>query len=175
MLLPSLRTWRISAAGPPASHEPDVDDLLLAAQALSLNARRSRSSAGRLNLVPLPALAIMNERDAAGQTAPGARSARIVMLAQCDGQRVLFMNPALVADGEPARPTIEPLAVLAQQWSGELILIASHASLAGALARFDFSWFVPSLVKYRRSFTQVLAISLFLQLFALVGPFSSRS
>ncbi|MBC7484443.1 MAG: type I secretion system permease/ATPase [Rhizobacter sp.] len=156
--------------GWPASHEPDVDDLLLAALALGLKAKRSRSSAERLELVPLPALAIMSDGVAGSAPACKAGVVRIVMLAQCDGQRVLFMDPAATADGEAAQPTIEPLAVFAQQWSGDLILITSRASLAGALARFDFSWFIPSLIKYRRLFSEVLAVSLFLQLFALVSP-----
>ena len=156
--------------GWPASHEPDVDDLLLAALALGLKAKLSRSSADRLELVPLPALAIMSDGVAGSAPARKAGVVRIVMLAQCDGQRVLFMDPAATADGEAAQPTIEPLAVFAQQWSGDLILITSRASLAGALARFDFSWFIPSLIKYRRLFSEVLAVSLFLQLFALVSP-----
>ena len=112
----------------------------------------------------------MNERDAAGQMAPSARSSRIVMLAQCNGQRVLFMDPARAAAGEAARPTIEPLAAFAEQWRGALILITSRASLAGAPPRFDFNWFIPSLVKYRRLFGEVLSVSLFVLLFALVSP-----
>ena len=48
--------------------------------------------------------------------------------------------------------------------------MTSRASLAGSLAKFDFSWFIPSLVKYRRLFGEVLLVSLFLQLFALVSP-----
>ena len=91
-----------------------------------------------------------------------------VVLAQCDGQRVLYQDPSGAAHG--GRPVIEPLAAFAERWTGELILFASRASLAGELARFDFSWFVPSLVKYRRLFAEVLVLSLFLQLFALVSP-----
>src|SRR5207237_1860281 len=64
----------------------------------------------------------------------------------------------------------QSLDAFAAEWSGELILIASRASLAGQLARFDFSWFIPSLVKYRKLFGEVLLVSLFLQLFALVSP-----
>ncbi|MEO7548524.1 MAG: type I secretion system permease/ATPase, partial [Ramlibacter sp.] len=89
-----------------------------------------------------------------------------VILAQCDGQRVLIQDPVAAM----ARPTIEPVAAFTAQWTGELILIASRASLAGDLAKFDFSWFIPSLVKYRRLLGEVLLISLFLQLFALVSP-----
>jgi ATP-binding cassette, subfamily B, bacterial HlyB/CyaB len=60
--------------------------------------------------------------------------------------------------------------VFAAQWTGELILITSHASQMGALAKFDFSWFIPSLVKYRKLLGEVLLISFMLQLFGLVSP-----
>ncbi|WP_372659437.1 cysteine peptidase family C39 domain-containing protein, partial [Hydrogenophaga sp.] len=114
------------------------DDLLRAAKHLGLKAKLSRSTPQRLQLTPLPALAVMRGSDA---------GLRVVILAQCDGQRVLFQEVA--GDAAPGRPTIEPVEVFASQWSGELILISSHASTVGALAKFDFSWFVPSLVKYR--------------------------
>ena len=68
------------------------------------------------------------------------------------------------------RPQIEPLADFEAQWTGELILIASRASLAGELAQFDFSWFIPSLVRHRRLLGEVLLVSLALQLFALISP-----
>ncbi len=147
--------------GWPASHRPSIGDLLLAAQQLGLKAKRIRSSADRLRLAPLPALALLND---------GNGRRRMVVLAQSDGQRVLYLDPAAAVAGEPAQPTIEPLEVFAAHWRGELILITSRASLAGTLARFDFSWFVPSLVKYRRLLGEVLMVSLFLQLFALVSP-----
>ena len=151
-------------------HSPcSRQDLLFAARHLGLKAKTVRSSADRLSLVPLPALAFMND-------------GRVLVLAQCDGQRVLFLDPAsdlssakqavagAGAGDSPARPTIEPLEVFAQHWSGELVLLSSRASLAGTLARFDFSWFIPSIVKHRRLLGEVLLISLFLQLFALVSP-----
>jgi ATP-binding cassette, subfamily B, bacterial HlyB/CyaB len=139
--------------GKPASEPLDANDILLAAKHLGLKAKRSTSSTDRLNLVPLPAMALLND-------------GRWVVLAQCDGQRVLFQDASSTA----SRPTIEPLEAFAAQWSGQLILVTSRASLAGELAKFDFSWFVPALVKYRRLFSEALVVSLFLQLFALVSP-----
>jgi subfamily B ATP-binding cassette protein HlyB/CyaB len=160
--------------GWPASHEPSTDDLLLAAKHLGLKARLSRTSAERLSLAALPALALMRSEDGA---------VRPVVLAQCDGQRVLFQDPSgavqvlrqaqdarALRQAQGSRPVIEPLSVFEAQWTGELILITSRASLAGELAKFDFSWFVPSLVKYRKLLGEVLLVSLFLQLFALVSP-----
>lgn len=139
-----------------ASETPAISDLLRAAKHLGLKAKLSKSSPDRLQLNPLPALAVMRTDDA---------SLRVVILAQCDGQRVLFQDV-----NQEGRPTIESLEVFAQQWTGELILISSRASLAGELAKFDFSWFIPSLVKYRKLLGEVLLISFFLQLFGLVSP-----
>ena len=135
------------------SHAPSVTDLLLAAKHLGLKAKRVGTSNERLHLTPLPALALLESEDGAP---------RVVVLAQCDGQRVLFQDPSGAIQG--GRPVIEPLEVFAAQWRGELILITSRASLAGELAKFDFSWFIPSIVKYRRLLGEVLLVSLFLQL-----------
>ena len=131
-------------------------DLLHAAQHLGLKAKPSKTTPERLALNPLPALAVMRTDDG---------SLRVVILAQCDGQRVLFQDME-----QQGRPTIESLEVFAQQWAGELILVTSRASLVGELAKFDFSWFIPSLVKYRKLLGEVLLISFFLQLFGLVSP-----
>nr|WP_297354054.1 type I secretion system permease/ATPase [uncultured Caldimonas sp.] len=139
--------------GLPPSQPLSTRDLLLAAKHLGLKAKLTRTSADRLSLTPLPALALLND-------------GRVVVLAQSDGQRVLFQDTS----AEVSRPTIEPLDVFAAQWSGQLILITSRASLAGELAKFDFSWFIPSLVKHRKLLGEVLLISFFLQLFALVSP-----
>ena len=145
-----------------ASTPATDDELLGAAKQLGLKAKISRTSADRLALAPLPALAKLV--DAHGDQ-------RWVLLAQCDGQRVLFQDPAAEGGG---RPTIEPVEAFLQQWApsgtGLLLLATSRASLAGDLAKFDFTWFIPSLVKYRRLLGEVLTVSLFLQLFALVSP-----
>ncbi len=136
-------------------HDPFTpQDLLLAAKSLGLKAKPVRSSPDRLGVTPVPALARMSD-------------GRLIVLAQCDGQRVLVMDAA-AADG--ARPTVQPLAAFAAQWSGELILVTSRAALAGELAKFDFSWFIPAIVRHRRLLGEVLLISFFLQLFALISP-----
>jgi len=133
-------------------------DLVRAARHLGLKAKLAKSSEERLQLAPMPALALLRTEDGAPP--------RVVILAQCDGQRVLVQDPSAV----PSRPMIEPLSVFAGQWTGDLVLISSRASLMGELAKFDFSWFVPAIVKYRRLLGEVLLISFFLQLFGLVSP-----
>jgi subfamily B ATP-binding cassette protein HlyB/CyaB len=149
------------ALGKSRSEPVTTEDLLLAARHLGLKARLRRTAPERLSLTPLPALALMHV-------------GHVVLLAQCDGKRVLFIDPSAPSGSAGVAtlglPTIEPLESFAARWGGRLILVASRASLTGALAKFDFSWFIPSIVKYRRLFGEVLVVSLFLQLFALVSP-----
>ena len=68
------------------------------------------------------------------------------------------------------KPLLLSLADFAARFSGQLILVASRASILGSLAKFDFTWFIPAVIKYRRIFLEVLAVSIVLQLFALITP-----
>ena len=45
------------------------------------------------------------------------------------------------------------------RWDGELILFASRASLAVEAQRFDFTWFIPAVIKYRKLLLEVLLVS----------------
>jgi ATP-binding cassette, subfamily B, bacterial HlyB/CyaB len=134
-----------------------IQDLLHAARHLGLKAKMSAPRPERLAMTPLPALARMKSEE-------GQVTMRI--LAQTDGQRVLLQDPSIPG----GRPTIESMDTFIAQWSGELMLIASRASLVGSLAKFDFSWFIPAMVKYRKLLGEVLLISFILQLFGLVSP-----
>ena len=140
-------------------------DLLRAAKHLGLTAKRVTTTAERLPLTPLPALALVRVPAQAGSAAP-LEAEQTVILAQCDATRVLIQGSA----ESGGRPVIESLEVFKSRWSGQLILITSRASLAGELAKFDFSWFIPALVKYRKLLGEVLLISFMLQLFGLVSP-----
>ena len=128
-----------------------VTQMLLAARHLGLKARRTRVAADRLAQTPMPALAPMVD-------------GRFLIVARCDGDRLLVQDPATT------RPEVLALAEFAANWCGELILFTSRASLAGELAKFDFTWFIPAVVKYRKLLGEVLLVSFVLQIFALVTP-----
>lgn len=56
-------------------------------------------------------------------------------------------------------------------WSGKVIFLARRMGLRESLQqKFDIGWFVPSLIKYRKLFGEVLIASFFLQLFGLITP-----
>lgn len=128
-----------------------VAQILLAAKRLGLKARQVRTEFSRLAQTPLPALAIDGQGD-------------IFILARVDAEQVLIQDPC----GE--RPQVLSRAEFEARWNNELILFTSRASLAGELAKFDFTWFIPAVVKYRKLLGEVLLVSFVLQLFALVTP-----
>ncbi|WP_296649141.1 type I secretion system permease/ATPase [Thiobacillus sp. 63-78] len=135
-----------------ASGEPfGRHEILLAARHLGLQAKSVRTSVERLDRTPLPAMAVDSE---------GGH----FILARFDAGK------ALIHDPRAERPQVVSRDELLARWSGELILFTSRASLVGVMAKFDFSWFIPAVVKYRKLLGEVLLVSFVLNLFALVTP-----
>ena len=67
--------------------------------------------------------------------------------------------------------TLEQPDGLLPQLSGEMVLITRRVGGPGVNpATFDFSWFLPSIWRYRNPLSYVLLASLFVQLFALITP-----
>lgn len=129
----------------------DATDLVLVARRLGMKARIVALRAASISRTPLPALVL-------------DREGRHFILAKTDGKTALVMEPGAVA------PTVCLLEEILARSSGTMILFASRASIAGELARFDFSWFIPAIIRYRRLLLEVLGVSLVLQLFGLVSP-----
>jgi len=129
----------------------DEQSLLLAAKQLDLKARIIAQPVSRLAMINLPALAL-----------------------QPDGQHFIIAkisdSQALIHDIAGQRPKTIALADLEAMYAGRLLTATSRASVLGQLAKFDFRWFVPAVIKYRKIFAEVLLASLFVQLFALVTP-----
>lgn len=128
-----------------------MTEVLLAARKIGLKAKRISSSPKRLAHLPLPAMA-------------QSHSGQFFILARVDGDSVLLHDP------QNNNPQRLGLATFASLWNGELLLARSEASLAQDLGRFDFTWFIPAIVKYRRLLGEVLLVSFVLQIFALLTP-----
>jgi subfamily B ATP-binding cassette protein HlyB/CyaB len=126
-------------------------EILLAAKKLGLKVKAVHVRPERLEMTPLPALA----RDTCGT---------YFILAKVEGGQVLIQSPI---SGRPERLTLPELL---KNWQGELLLFTSRTSIASELSKFDFTWFIPAIVKYRKLLLEVLLVSFVLQLFALVTP-----
>jgi subfamily B ATP-binding cassette protein HlyB/CyaB len=125
--------------------------LIAAATSLGLKVRALATRFDRLPTTPLPALALCQDGS-------------WLVLAQADAERVLVQDPT------QGVPRILPRADFESRWAGRLLLVASRASLVAELARFDFTWFIPAIVKHRKLLGEVLAVSFVLNLLALATP-----
>jgi len=128
-----------------------LQELLLAARKSGLKARAVHTRIARLQHSPLPAIAI-------------DRDGTFFILARVDKERALIQDP------RSARPEVIGFDELERRWAGQLVLVRSSNAISGESSRFDFTWFVPAIVKYRKLLGEVLLGSFVLQLFALVTP-----
>lgn len=126
-------------------------ELLRAAKHLGLKAGMQTIPGSNLAGIPLPAIA---------KWADG----RYVVLAKVDGDRALIQDPVA------GRPVVLSREQFESAWSGVLLLCTKRANLRVQDMKFDFTWFIPAIVKYRRLLGEVLLASLFLQLFGLLTP-----
>jgi subfamily B ATP-binding cassette protein HlyB/CyaB len=126
-------------------------EVLLAAKSLGFKARRLSSGVERLQQLPLPALGI-------------DRDGLFFVIAKADSQRVLIQDAL-----EPG-PKIVPVVDLASRWAGDVIVLAKDGAVNADSSRFDFTWFIPAIIKYRRLLGEVLVVSFFLQIIGLVSP-----
>jgi subfamily B ATP-binding cassette protein HlyB/CyaB len=125
--------------------------MLRCARELGLKARSLKSRWERLSLAPSPAIAVL-------------RNGTFLLLGKASKEEAVVQLP-----GEP-RPRLMTRAEFEAVWSGELVVMTRRAGLAELSRRFDISWFLSAMHKYRLVLARVLVASFFLQLFALVSP-----
>ncbi|MBN8196032.1 type I secretion system permease/ATPase [Thalassospira povalilytica] len=130
-----------------------IEDLQLAAKRLKLKSRIVQSSWERLAKTNLPAIAEI-------------KNGSFVIIAKLDAEQ----GKVLVQDPIAGRAVAVDKAEFEDKWSGRLLLATRRAAILGQGGKFDISWFVAALSKYRRIFIEVLIASFFLQLFALISP-----
>src|SRR5262249_27242581 len=126
-------------------------EILRAAKRAGIKARRVSTTWARLAKTPLPAIA-------------EHREGRFFVLAKVGPDRVLIQDPLA------NRPLTVDREQFAAAWTGRLILLTRRAGLLQADRKFDFAWFIPAILKYRRLLAEVLVASFCLQIFALVSP-----
>jgi len=126
------------------------DDIVKVARKMECKARTVTSSMKRLQKIGLPAIA----KD---------KNDQFFIIGKINGDQVLIQRPF-------ESPASWSLQDLEKEWSGVLILITPRSILVGKERAFGFSWFIPSIVKYRKLLMEVLLASFFIQIFALVSP-----
>jgi subfamily B ATP-binding cassette protein HlyB/CyaB len=125
-------------------------EMIRCARDLGLKARAWRTGWSRLARTPLPAIASL-------------RDGGFMLLAKASGDKVLVQSPQ-------TGPTLLTREEFVAVWDGGLISMARRAGLMDVARRFDITWFLGAIHKYRRLLGEVLVASFFLQLFGLISP-----
>lgn len=126
-----------------------------AAKDLGLKARLITADETKFSQLPLPAVVILKN----GSYAVAVRQ---------EQGRVIIIDPY------KPQPFSIPLENFFSVWSGKIILVTKRAGLAEKDRKFNLSWFIPVMWRYKRFFGQVLFVSLLLQLFGLASPFFTQ-
>ena len=131
-----------------------AEHVVRAARRLGLKANLiANQTTKRLTTIPLPAIVELKDG-----------SFYVVTHRSADGQ-IRIVNPLA------RQQAVETLETFGERWSGRAILVTRRAGGAGVDPKlFEFSWFLPSLWRYRKPLGHVLIASVFVQLFALVTP-----
>lgn len=128
-----------------------AETLVRAAKRLDLKARIIKSRWKKLDGTPMPAIAELSD-------------GRFILLGGLREGKLLVQDAASGQTAALDQSQFEEL------WTGRLILVTRRTKILGKGSKFDISWFIPAIVKYKRLFIEVLVASFFLQLFGLVSP-----
>jgi subfamily B ATP-binding cassette protein HlyB/CyaB len=126
-------------------------EMLRCAKDLGLKARAYRTDWSRLSRTPLPAIASLHDGG-------------FMVIAKASEDKVLVQSPL------STKPALMSRSELNAVWDRGLIVMTHRAGLQNLARRFDVSWFLGAIHKYRRLLSEVLVASFFLQMFALVSP-----
>ena len=87
-----------------------------------------------------------------------------MLLGKASEDKIIVQAP------DSPRPTLMTRGEFEAVWDGRLVLMTKRAGLTDLTRRFDITWLLGAIHKYRRLLSEVLVASFFLQLFALVSP-----
>lgn len=121
-----------------------------------VRARSVRATFEKLERMPVPALA------------NGPNGWFLIGRVQ-GGEALIQLATAGAGAGGPAIRKVDR-AALEAMWSGELVLVTTRENVPGQAGKFDVTWFIPQIVKYRRLIGEVLLITLALNLLGLAAP-----
>jgi ATP-binding cassette, subfamily B, bacterial HlyB/CyaB len=128
-----------------------IPEMLRCAKGFGLKARSLTTKWARLANTPLPGIAVL-------------RDGGFLILGKAGDDKIIVQAP------NSPRPTMMTRAELEAVWDGRVLLMTKRAALTDLARRFDITWFLGAIHKYRRLLSEVLLASFFLQLFALVSP-----
>src|SRR5882672_6237719 len=121
-----------------------IADMIRCAKEFGLKAREVKSSWARLATTPLPVIAALKDGG-------------FLLLGKLGEDKVVVQSP------KSPRPELMTRAELEAAWDGRIVLMTRRAGLMDMGRRFDVTWFLGAIHKYRKQLGEVLLASFFLQ------------
>jgi subfamily B ATP-binding cassette protein HlyB/CyaB len=128
-----------------------IPEMLRCAKQFGLKARARETTWKRLAHTPLPAICSL-------------RDGGFLILGKVSEDK------AIVQGALSPKPELMNQADLEAIWDGRIVLMTRRAGLVSLSRRFDITWFLGAIHKYRRLLGEVVLASFFLQVFALISP-----
>ncbi len=107
-----------------------VADMIRCAKELGLKARELKTSWARLTTTPLPAIAALKDGG-------------FLLLGKLGDDKIVVQSP------KSPRPELMTKEELEAVWDGRIVLMTRRANLMDLSRRFDISWFLGAIHKYR--------------------------
>src|SRR6185312_6265359 len=120
-----------------------VAEMIRCAKEFGLRARELKTNWGRLATTPLPAIAVLKDGD-------------FLLLGKVGNDKVVVQST------KTPRPALLTKDELEAMWTGRIVLMTRRANLMDLSRRFDITWFIGAIQKYRRQLGEVLLGSFFL-------------
>jgi ATP-binding cassette, subfamily B, bacterial HlyB/CyaB len=128
-----------------------ISEMLRCAKDFGLKARETVVAWERLSKMPLPAIA-------------ARRDGGFVLLGKAGDDKIL------VQAAYAPRPELMTRKQFEAACDGRVVMMTRRAGLVDLSRRFDITWFLGAIHKYRHQLSEVFVASFFLQLFALITP-----
>jgi subfamily B ATP-binding cassette protein HlyB/CyaB len=128
-----------------------VPEMLRCAKELGLKARSYKTSWSRLASTPMPGIAVL-------------RDGGFIVVGKVGDDKAIVQSPQ---SPQPSLMTREEFEAV---WDGQLVLMTPRKGLLDLSRRFDITWFLGAIHKYRHVLGKVLVASFFLQIFSLISP-----
>jgi len=121
-----------------------TDDMLRGAKSLKLKAKVVKNKKTSLHKLTLPAIVRL-------------KTGEYSVIAKADENKVLML------DAYERSPKVVGIEDLNNIWDGETILLIPR-DIATRDLKFGLKWFIPSILKYKKPFIEVLAAALMMQI-----------
>jgi len=113
-----------------------TSDMVRCAREFGLKAREVKTNWARLVTTPLPAIAVLKDGG-------------FLLLGKVGDDKVVAQS------AKTPRPELMTRADLEAIWDGRLVLMTRRASLTELSRRFDLTWFLGAIHKYRRQLAEL--------------------